>query len=335
MGNIVCGSIFDHHLLVGDEGVRPEGCDDLGAHLRLIVVGLGKDAAVAGCAAADFRRVEVAGLDILDILCLAHSPGIDSPGTLVGQEYTVVRILFLVAEDAVRIDEGEDFIAVGEAFHGYQHTPQVSCESRAYACLDFRFANDSRADRRAVFPAEDMAVDDGLGIDVRRLVFVRSGIVGLQSELRHAVVGAHAEVSAFYINPLSQLVVAVERRLAEFEVDASGFVLDVNLTVEIAGLVVGNDLSLDPDIVENRMSGSLFLLVGRLLVVLVLHILYGGEGTGESVLRELGFGPDLHLGGFIVAESEYGLPFFFQTLAGNEGGCSRDCEDDLFHTLRI
>ena len=325
MRHVVGGCVLYHHLLVGDIGVGAESGDDIIAHLGLVVYGLGEDGAVLGGAAAHHDSVELSGLDVFDILRLGHAPGGDSPGAGIRKEYTVVGIRGLVGKYAVGIYEGEYLITVFHSLDLDQRAPEVSGKTGGDASLDLRFGHHLGGDGRIVRSAEYVGVDDILVVDVGRLVLVRGGVIGLKTELRHAVVGTYAEVRASYIDPLAKLVIAVKRRLAKLEVDATGGILKVDFAVKIAGLIVGDHLAFYPDVFSDGVAGCHLPLKRSFLLVLALHGLNGSEGAGESVLGEVGLGPYLHLGGFIVAEGEYGLPFFFQTLAGNKGGKRRNC----------
>ena len=154
-----------------------------------------------------------------------------------------------------------------------------------------------------------MTVDQFLEVDVGGLIL--GVLVLLEAQLRHAVVGAEGQALAFDINPLAAGELAVEGGLADLDVDAAGGVLDIELAVDIAFAVVGDDLALDPDVAELDTAGLVHFLQG----------LDGRKLTVEARERRLGIGnKGVRL---VVTESEDGLPFFFQTLAGDEGGEGR------------
>ena len=176
-------------------------------------------------------------------------------------------------------------------------------------CLDLVLGDDLRSHGRIVCTLEHMLVDDGLKVYIGRLILIGRSIVRLHAQLRHSVIRTEREAGAADIYPLAEFVIAIERRLADLDVDAAGTVLDIQLAIDIAGTVGGNDLALDPDIAGDLDTGRL---------------VHGLQGLDGSELREMVAIYELRLRNgdelsrFVGVDGEHRLPFFLQTLAGNE-----------------
>ena len=104
-----------------------------------------------------------------------------------------------------------------------------------------------------------MSINQILRLHVRSLI--RLGRV-LAAKLDHTVVRAESKTAALHIHPLTELVIIVQTILAELQLDTRGCVLDVQALVDIAGLVLGNNLTADDDVLFNgkRRTFSVHLL---------------------------------------------------------------------------
>ena len=149
-----------------------------------------------------------------------------------------------------------------------------------------------------------MLVDNGLQVDIGGLIFVRRGVVRLQAQLRHAVVGAQGKSIAIDIDPLAQLVITVQGGLSDLHVNAAGLILDVEFPIDVAAPVVGSHLPLDPGVAGNFDAAAL---------VLGLELLDGCEMTAET--RKGGFRVKGKRRRFDLSEGQDRIPFLFQTLA--------------------
>ena len=114
-----------------------------------------------------------------------------------------------------------------------------------------------------------MLVDYSLQVNVRGLVLIGGRLVGFHAKLGHAAVGAKGEAVAIDIQGLANGVLTVQGGLTKLKVYAAGFILDVNLLVDVSGAVTGCYHALDPNI-----SGDL----QRLALIHCLEVLDGCKG---------------------------------------------------------
>ena len=110
-----------------------------------------------------------------------------------------------------------------------------------------------------------MLVNQALELNIRGLILIGRGVIGLETQLRMTAVGPQREAVAEDVDTLANFVLAVQGRTAQFEVNGTGFVLDVNFVVDIPALVRGGHLSLNPNIAGNDYWSAIvhFLEVGN------------------------------------------------------------------------
>ena len=153
-----------------------------------------------------------------------------------------------------------------------------------------------------------MFVNQGLELDVRGVVLVGGSLVGGKAQLRHAVVTAQREAVALDIHPLAQFVLVVQGGTAQLKVDGTGFVLQVNLVVDVPALVAGGYLAFDPDVSVHQ--GGLALVQG--------FECCDGD-PAHALVGHIGIRVERLLGRFVLSVVKYRIPLVFQTLAGNDG----------------
>ena len=172
-----------------------------------------------------------------------------------------------------------------------------------------------------------MAVDDVLEIDVGGLILgdflqeaelVLPPLVSEHAELQEAAAAvvaglvavlAEREAVAIDIEDLADLVVVVGGRLADLEVEAAGLVLDVDLTVDVAVLVGGSDLSAEDIVLVDLYRGA----VGP---VEALEFGDGREFRHSEIIEHFLVGPDFIGFAGVAGLREHRLELLFQTLAG-------------------
>ena len=141
-----------------------------------------------------------------------------------------------------------------------------------------------------------MGVDQVAVVQVGCLVF--PGLV-FHAQLGHPVVLADRETAAPDIDCLAQFVVTVQGGQADLDADDARLVLDVQFAVDIAGMVVGDDLALDHHVVVLDLEDAVLGIEG---------LEFGNRGGRRQ------FGRLIHVH-IPVLQGEHRLPL----LAGSEG----------------
>ena len=154
-----------------------------------------------------------------------------------------------------------------------------------------------------------MKVDDGLEIDIGSLILVGRRVISLVTQLRHATIGTEGQAIALDVDPLAAGILAVQGGLTQFEVDATGCVLNIDLLIKVTRTVLGNHLTFDPYIAAHDQG---------LVIVHRLEVMDGGDGLQSFMFLKILL-IDTELGiRLIIFTRQHRLPFLLQTLAGNE-----------------
>ena len=106
--------------------------------------------------------------------------------------------------------------------------------------------NHFRLERLVQGTLENVILNDELHFHVGGLVITCNVLIA--KLLRTFIISDH-EALALHVDPLAELVVIVQPREAEFQLDAGGLILDVETLVEIARGVGSGDLALDDQII--------------------------------------------------------------------------------------
>ncbi len=215
----------------------------------------------------------------------------------------------------VGIEQGKDLVSVHAALESDHLAPDFVGGTGAHGCLERVLGEDHRSEGLVLEATEHVRFDDSLQIDVGGLILVGSGLVCAHTQLEHTIVGAQREVLALHIHPGAHGVLVIQRALAQLERDGRTIggtlaVLDVHFVVDVAALVGGNDLALDPDVLVNGDGTCL---------VQGLEVCDGSDLLQALGLTELLFGVGQPVGGVGLVDGEHGVPLFLQTLAGSDG----------------